>query len=67
MIDGTQARLVASVGRSELERLQASTVAVVGAGLLGGTVIHHLALLGVGMVVVDCGSSRSARPEATGR
>ena len=55
MIDGTQARLVASVGRSELERLQASTVAVVGAGLLGGTVIHHLALLGVGMVVVDCG------------
>jgi adenylyltransferase/sulfurtransferase len=55
MIEGTESRLVASVGRSELERLQSSTVAVVGAGLLGGAVIHHLALLGVGMVVVDCG------------
>jgi molybdopterin/thiamine biosynthesis adenylyltransferase len=55
VIDGTQTRLVDSVGRGNLERLQASSAAVVGGGLLGGMVIHHLALLGVGMVVVDCG------------
>jgi molybdopterin/thiamine biosynthesis adenylyltransferase len=55
MIEGAVERLERSVGRRNLARLQASKVAVMGAGLLGGMSTYHLGLLGVGMVVVDCG------------
>ena len=49
------ARLIASPGLDgrALERLRASTVVVIGAGMLGGLVIFHLALLGVTLIVVD--------------
>jgi adenylyltransferase/sulfurtransferase len=46
-------RLAALHGREGLRRLQQSTVAVLGGGLLGGAVSYHLALLGVGQILVD--------------
>jgi adenylyltransferase/sulfurtransferase len=55
MIEGANERLERSLGRRELRRLQAFRVGVLGAGLLGGMAVHHFGLLGVGMVVVDCG------------
>jgi molybdopterin/thiamine biosynthesis adenylyltransferase len=57
MIEGADARLIESpgLGRDELARLHRATVAVIGLGVLGGQVSHHLALLGVGQVVIDCG------------
>lgn len=49
------ARLAASPGLdgAALERLRASTVVVIGAGLLGGAVVLHLALLGITLIVID--------------
>jgi molybdopterin/thiamine biosynthesis adenylyltransferase len=52
MTDRNQ-RLAALHGREGLRRLQQSTVAVLGGGLLGGAVSYHLALLGVGQLLVD--------------
>jgi molybdopterin/thiamine biosynthesis adenylyltransferase len=43
------------LGADELRRLQGSVVAVVGMGVLGGQLAFHLALLGVGMILIDCG------------
>jgi len=57
MNEGAEARLIASpgLGRERLARLQRGTVAVIGAGVLGGQVSYHLGLLGVGQVLVDHG------------
>ncbi len=57
MLDGAAARLIGSpgLGRDELAALQGTHVAVIGAGLLGGQLVQHLAMLGVGQVIVDCG------------
>jgi molybdopterin/thiamine biosynthesis adenylyltransferase len=45
-----QAEMIGSAG---LETLHRSTAAVLGVGNLGGEVARHLAMLGVGMVLVD--------------
>ncbi len=57
MLDGAEARLIGSpgLGRDELVRLRGARVAVIGAGMLGGQLVQHLAMLGVGQVIVDCG------------
>ena len=55
MIAGADERLAATLGREALERLHASTAAIVGVGLLGGRISQDLALLGVGQILVDPG------------
>jgi molybdopterin/thiamine biosynthesis adenylyltransferase len=57
MLDGAEARLIGSpgLGRDELVALRGACVAVIGAGMLGGQLVQHLAMLGVGQVIVDCG------------
>ena len=56
MIEAVASRLAQCPGldAEALQRLQGSRVAIVGAGVLGGTVIYHLGLLGVPMVIIDC-------------
>lgn len=41
------------LGRGKLARLQRCVVAVIGCGVLGGGVAYHLAMLGVGLILVD--------------
>ncbi len=55
MLEATRGRLARTpeLDLDGLERVQNSTVAIVGAGVLGGNVIHHLGLLGVPMMIVD--------------
>lgn len=57
MRERDQQRLIASpgLGVDELRRLQSSFVAIVGMGVLGGQLAFHLALLGVGLILVDSG------------
>lgn len=45
---------IALIKKEGLDRLQKSTVAVLGLGHLGGQLIHHLALLGISLILVDC-------------
>ena len=57
MPETPQSRLLENpgLGPERLARLQRSRVAVVGAGTLGGQVVQHLAMLGVGLTIVDPG------------
>ncbi|MEE8556335.1 MAG: ThiF family adenylyltransferase [Myxococcota bacterium] len=45
-----------SLGPERLARLQRARVAIVGAGTLGGHVVPHLSMLGIGLTVVDPGA-----------
>jgi molybdopterin/thiamine biosynthesis adenylyltransferase len=55
MLSGAEASLVQNpaLGPEALERLRTSRVAVIGAGALGGPLIAHLALLEIGLTIVD--------------
>jgi adenylyltransferase/sulfurtransferase len=46
----------AFIGAEGLAKLQGKTVAVLGLGNIGGQVARHLAMLGVKLTLVDCGS-----------
>jgi len=52
---GRNARLqeLTMIGRNGLDRLHLSTVAVLGVGNVGGQLIQHLGLLGIGLILVD--------------
>jgi molybdopterin/thiamine biosynthesis adenylyltransferase len=60
-IEAANERLVQNptLGSGALDRLQNSTVAVVGAGALGWPLIQHAALLGIGLFIVDPGRVES--------
>ena len=55
MIDAIAARLVGLLGGDRVRKLHRSRVAVIGAGLLGGQLLLHLAMLQIRTVVVDPG------------
>jgi adenylyltransferase/sulfurtransferase len=55
MLDLLDRRLARTLGRERLERLHASRVALVGVGLLGGQLAHHLAMLQIPTILVDPG------------
>ncbi len=55
MIDAIAARLEGSLGREGVQRLQRSSVAVFGTGLLGGQLLNHIAMLQVPTLLVDPG------------
>src|SRR5262245_49520227 len=46
----------AFVGADGLAKLQGKRVVVLGLGNVGGQVVRHLAMLGVKLMLVDCGS-----------
>ena len=55
MLAAIDARLESSFGRERLQRLHRATVGVIGAGLLGGQILHHLAMLQIRTVLVEPG------------
>lgn len=55
MLDAIRARLEGSLGRERVQRLHRSGVAVIGAGLLGGQLVAHLAMLQIRTLLVDPG------------
>lgn len=55
MLAAIRARLEGSLGGERLRRLHRATVAVVGAGLLGGQILQHLAMLQIRTLLVDVG------------
>lgn len=55
MIDAISARLAGSLGREGVQRLQRSSVAVFGTGLLGGQLLNHIAMLQIPTLLVDPG------------
>lgn len=55
MIDAIHARLNGVLGGERVERLHRSKVALVGTGLLGGQLLHHLAMLQIPTLLVDPG------------
>ena len=56
MLDLIHARLEGAFGRERLRRVNRAQVAVIGAGLLGGQLLHHLAMLQVRTLIVDPGT-----------
>lgn len=56
MLDLIQARLEGAFGPERLRRLHGAQVAVIGVGLLGGQLLHHLAMLQVRTLIVDPGT-----------
>ncbi len=55
MLDAIDARLVSTLGQDALDKLHHSSVALLGLGMLGGSVASHLAMLQVRQLVVDSG------------
>ena len=55
MLDIIDERLEGAFGRERLRRLHGSRVAVIGGGLLGGQLLHHLAMLQIRTVLVEPG------------
>jgi molybdopterin/thiamine biosynthesis adenylyltransferase len=55
MLDAIGTRLEGVLGRDRVRRLHGSSVAVIGAGLLGGQLLHHLAMLQIKTLLVDPG------------
>ena len=55
MLDAIYARLSGSLGALRLRRLHHASVAVIGAGLLGGQLLHHLAMLQIRTLLVEPG------------
>jgi len=55
MLDAIDARLEGAFGRDRLRRLHGGSVAVVGAGLLGGQLLAHLGMLQIRTVLVEAG------------
>lgn len=55
MLDLLQERLEGAFGRERLRRLHGARVAVIGGGLLGGQVLHHLAMLQIPTLLVEPG------------
>lgn len=45
-------RLEAALGMGDVSRLSGRTVAVIGLGALGGPVVQHLAMLGIGRIIL---------------
>ena len=60
VIDAIAARLVGFLGGDRVRKLHRSRVAVIGAGLLGGQLLLHLAMLQIRTVVVDPGLVEAA-------
>lgn len=56
MLEAIDGRLEGAFGRERLRRLHRSCVAVVGAGLLGGQLLHHLAMLQIRTLIVEPGT-----------
>jgi len=56
VLDLIHARLEGAFGRERLQRVNRAQVVVIGAGLLGGQLLQHLAMLQVRTLIVDPGT-----------
>ncbi len=54
----SRAQAVEGIGPEGLARLQRSRVAIAGAGNIGGELARHAAMLGIGLLLVDCDTVR---------
>ena len=60
MIDAISARLVGALGSDRVKQLHRACVGVIGAGLLGGQLLHHLAMLQIKTLLIDPGKVDAA-------